>query len=119
MEGPPAAGIGIVIDHDDLCTTKAELLHGAQADALEAADDDVTLHVVGAPAIHKQLSVRFVVEVAAALNVCVLLFVGSNPRGAVAQWSEQGTHDPWVMGSIPTSPTKLGYSDFNGVPHLI
>ena len=26
-------------------------------------------------------------------------------QGAVAQWSEQGTHNPWVVGSIPTSPT--------------
>jgi hypothetical protein len=28
------------------------------------------------------------------------------PVGAVAQWSEQRTHNPWVVGSIPTSPTK-------------
>ena len=27
--------------------------------------------------------------------------------GAVAQWSEQGTHNPWVVGSIPTRPTKV------------
>jgi hypothetical protein len=26
--------------------------------------------------------------------------------GAVAQWSEQGTHNPWVVGSIPTGPTS-------------
>ena len=26
--------------------------------------------------------------------------------GAVAQWSEQGTHNPWVVGSIPTRPTR-------------
>lgn len=26
--------------------------------------------------------------------------------GAVAQWSEQGTHNPWVVGSIPTRPTS-------------
>jgi hypothetical protein len=27
--------------------------------------------------------------------------------GAVAQWSEQGTHNPWVVGSIPTRPTSV------------
>jgi hypothetical protein len=27
--------------------------------------------------------------------------------GAVAQWLEQGTHNPWVVGSIPTRPTRL------------
>jgi hypothetical protein len=27
-------------------------------------------------------------------------------RGAVAQWSEQGTHNPWVAGSIPAGPTR-------------
>ena len=32
-----------------------------------------------------------------------LLFV----FGAVAQWSEQGTHNPRVVGSIPTRPTSL------------
>src|SRR5687768_3436150 len=26
--------------------------------------------------------------------------------GAVAQWSEQGTHNPWVAGSIPARPTR-------------
>ena len=26
--------------------------------------------------------------------------------GAVAQWSEQGTHNPSVVGSIPTCPTS-------------
>ncbi len=26
--------------------------------------------------------------------------------GPVAQWSEQGTHNPLVVGSIPTGPTK-------------
>ena len=26
--------------------------------------------------------------------------------GAVAQWLEQGTHNPSVVGSIPTSPTR-------------
>jgi hypothetical protein len=31
-----------------------------------------------------------------------LLFV----FGAVAQWSEQGTHNPRVVGSIPTRPTQ-------------
>ncbi len=24
----------------------------------------------------------------------------------VAQWLEQGTHNPWVVGSIPTRPTE-------------
>ena len=32
--------------------------------------------------------------------------LGSNFDGAVAQWLEQGTHNPWVVGSIPTGPTK-------------
>ncbi len=27
--------------------------------------------------------------------------------GAVAQWLEQGTHNPWVVGSIPTRPTHI------------
>jgi hypothetical protein len=27
-------------------------------------------------------------------------------RGAVAQWLEQGTHNPSVVGSIPTGPTN-------------
>ena len=27
--------------------------------------------------------------------------------GAVAQWSEQGTHNPLVVGSIPTGPTRF------------
>ena len=49
VEGPPAAGIGVVVDHDDLGTAQVELLHGAQPDALEAADDHMTLHVLGAP----------------------------------------------------------------------
>ncbi len=26
--------------------------------------------------------------------------------GPVAQWSEQGTHNPPVVGSIPTGPTQ-------------
>ena len=26
-------------------------------------------------------------------------------QGPVAQWSEQGTHNPLVVGSIPTGPT--------------
>lgn len=29
------------------------------------------------------------------------------PDGAVAQWLEQRTHNPSVVGSIPTSPTKI------------
>jgi integrase len=45
-----------------------------------------------------------------------------SPRGAVAQWSEQGTHNPSVAGSIPAGPTcsggtKLvepGGRDYNG-----
>ena len=28
------------------------------------------------------------------------------PGGAVAQWSEQGTHNPSVAGSIPACPTS-------------
>ncbi len=27
--------------------------------------------------------------------------------GPVAQWSEQGTHNPLVVGSIPTGPTQI------------
>ena len=27
--------------------------------------------------------------------------------GAVAQWSEQGTHNPSVAGSIPAGPTRV------------
>jgi hypothetical protein len=33
--------------------------------------------------------------------------VPSHVFGAVAQWSEQGTHNPWVVGSIPTRPTDI------------
>ena len=29
-------------------------------------------------------------------------------KGPLAQWSEQGTHNPLVVGSIPTRPTKGG-----------
>ena len=29
----------------------------------------------------------------------------SKHQGPVAQWSEQGTHNPLVVGSIPTGPT--------------
>src|SRR6476659_9055222 len=29
-----------------------------------------------------------------------------SPFGAVAQWSERGTHNPLVVGSIPTRPTR-------------
>jgi hypothetical protein len=32
------------------------------------------------------------------------------PSGVVAQWSEQGTHNPWVVGSIPTRPTTANVS---------
>ena len=28
-------------------------------------------------------------------------------RGAVAQWLEQGTHNPLVVGSSPTGPTNF------------
>ncbi len=28
-------------------------------------------------------------------------------KGAVAQWLEQGTHNPLVVGSSPTGPTFL------------
>ena len=34
--------------------------------------------------------------------------------GAVAQWLEQGTHNPWVVGSIPTGPT-LGFLELNDI----
>ena len=30
-----------------------------------------------------------------------------NAKGPVAQWSEQGTHNPLVVGSIPTGPTSI------------
>ena len=80
VEGPPAPGIGIVIDDDDLCTAEGELLHGAQAHALEAADDHVALHVLGVQAIHQRmLSVRIDAEVAAALNVDVVVHGGLEP----------------------------------------
>src|ERR1700728_4286809 len=53
------------------------------------------------------LSFPCVREVAAALNVGVRALRRLEPHlGAVAQWSEQGTHNPWVVGSIPTSPTN-------------
>jgi integrase len=32
-------------------------------------------------------------------------------RGPVAQWSEQGTHNPSVGGSIPPGPTKKYWSE--------
>ena len=32
--------------------------------------------------------------------------------GPVAQWSEQGTHNPLVVGSIPTRPTMNKYNYF-------
>jgi len=52
VESAPAAGIGVVVDHDDLGATQVELLHGAQPDTLQAAHDDVTLHAVGSVAVH-------------------------------------------------------------------
>ena len=46
------ARIGVVVDHDDLGAAEVELLHGAQADALEPADDHMTLHALRVGAIH-------------------------------------------------------------------
>ena len=37
------------------------------------------------------------------------------PDGAVAQWSEQGTHNPSVEGSIPSGPTKNAAAQGGGV----
>ena len=107
VEGPPAAGIGVVVDHHHRGAAEVELLHGTQPDALQPADDHVALHALGLREIHPgMLPARIGAEVAAPLNV------GSPPNrrlephlGAVAQWSEQRTHNPWVVGSIPTSPT--------------
>jgi hypothetical protein len=65
VEGPPAAGIGVVVDHDDRGAAEGKLLHGAQPHALQAADDHVVLHAVGALGIHQgMLSGVFVTEVA-------------------------------------------------------
>ena len=38
--------------------------------------------------------------------------------GPVAQWSEQGTHNPLVVGSIPTWPTASFTSMWNSIAHL-
>ena len=87
VEGPPAPGIGVVVDHDDLGTAEGELLHGAQPDALQAADDHMALHVLGVHAIHQRmLSVRIGAEVAAALNVDVL--------------AQRGLEPPWGCSSV-------------------
>ena len=39
------------------------------------------------------------------------------PCGPVAQWSEQGTHNPLVVGSIPTRPT-WNCNDRRGRPQV-
>ena len=52
-EGPPAAGIGVVVDHHDPGAAQVELLHRAQPHALEAAHDHVTLHAFGLVPIHQ------------------------------------------------------------------
>ena len=39
-------------------------------------------------------------------RVIELLHQATISFGAVAQWLERGTHNPLVVGSIPTSPTK-------------
>jgi hypothetical protein len=54
-----------------------ELLHGAQSDAQDAADDHVPVHAVGLHAIHAHmLPSSSAVEVAAALNIRALDSVG-------------------------------------------
>ena len=80
VQGPGEAGVGVVVDHDDLRAAEGELLHGAQSDTLEAADDHVTIHVVGLHANHpRMLPSRFAVDVAAALNVRARGFRGLEP----------------------------------------
>jgi hypothetical protein len=107
VEGAPAAGVGVVVDDNDRGPAERELLDGAQPDALQATDDHVALHVLRVRAVHQRmLSVPIDGEVAAALNVDVLEQRGLEPPGALAQWSEQGTHNPWLVGSIPARPTK-------------
>ncbi len=49
----------------------------------------------------------------AVVGICVGQSDGAKvnyPDGAVAQWLEQGTHNPSVVGSIPTSPTEKNSS---------
>ena len=42
-----------------------------------------------------------------------------NPvQGAVAQWSEQGTHNPSVAGSIPACPTNVA-GHFRLIPYAV
>ena len=53
VQGPPTAGIGVVVDHDDPGAAQMELLHGAQPHALEPAHDHVTLHALGVLPIHQ------------------------------------------------------------------
>ena len=66
VERAPAAGIGVVVDHDHRGAAEGELLHGTKPDALQPADDDVTLHVVEALALHAgMVPGLFVLEVAA------------------------------------------------------
>ena len=87
LQGAPAAGIGVVVDHDDRGAAEGELLDGAQPDALQAADDHVALHVSGVLAVHQRmLSFRIGVEVAAALNVGVL--------------AQRGLEPPWGCSSV-------------------
>ena len=66
-KGPPGARIGIVVDDDDRGSAQVETFRtGAQSDALQAADDHVALHAVGALAIHDGMVPGvFVMEVAA------------------------------------------------------
>ena len=87
VQGPPAAGIGVVVDHHDLGAAEGELLHGAQPHALEAADDHMALHVLGVHAIHQRmLSSRIGAKVAAALNVDVP--------------AQRGLEPPWGCSSV-------------------
>jgi hypothetical protein len=41
----------------------------------------------------------------------------NSSSGAVAQWLEQGTHNPSVVGSIPTSPTLANSHEHAMVCH--
>ena len=102
------AWIGVVVDHDDLGATEVELLDGAETDALKTAHDHMTVHVLEPGALHAGMLPGWRIgEVAAALNVGADHLRRLEPHlGAVAQWSEQRTHNPWVVGSIPTSPTN-------------
>ena len=55
VEDPREAGIGVVVDHDNLGAAEVELLHGAQPDAVEAAEYDMALHVFGLGAVHPRM----------------------------------------------------------------